>query len=369
MLEVNKPVMSDTQPTDKLSDLRRPQQRPTIGLLVESFWDGYQGAIWQGVVDLAHDRGANLICFNGGRLGYAAADKLEAQRNTLYDLVAADNVDGLIVVGSSMLGLALPETLRNFCHRYRPLPVVNIGIALENVPSVLVDGESGLRDEITHLIEVHGYRRIGFIRGPANHKEAEQRYGVYKQVLAECGLPFDPQLVAPGSFAPATGVAAMRAWLDQRVDIEAVVAANDHMALGALEELQARGVRVPDDVAVAGFDDWSIAVKLIHRLTTVRQPTYKLGRSAAELVLQLIAGEEAPEQVALPTELVVRRSCGCKSAATVQAMTGAVEPNHQELESFIAQQRADIVSETNARKIHIWTNNFSNVDPHADRHG
>ncbi len=337
--------MSDTQPTDKLSGSRPPQQRPTIGLLIESFWDGYQGAIWQGVVDLAHDRGVNLICFNGGRLGYTAANELEAQRNVLYDLVTADNVDGLIVVGGALLGVASPEKLRNFCNRYRPLPVVNIGIALEDVPCVLVDGESGLRDEIKHLIEVHGYRRIGFIRGPENHKEAEQRYGVYTQVLTEYGLPVDPELVAPGNFAPETGVEAVRAWLDHQVDIEAVVAANDHMALGALEELQARGMRVPDDVAVAGFDDWSVAVKLIHRLTTVRQPTYKLGRSAAELVLSLIAGEETPEQVALPTELVVRRSCGCKSAAAIQAVTGLVEPIHQELEAFIAIQRADIVAE------------------------
>ncbi|HSD83476.1 MAG TPA: substrate-binding domain-containing protein, partial [Anaerolineae bacterium] len=337
--------MSETPLTDKAFSLKRSQQRPTIGLLIESFWDGYQGAIWQGVVDLAHERDVNLICFNGGRLGYATAGDLDAQRNTLYELVTSDSVDGLIIAGSSLLGRAHLETLKNFCQRYRPLPIVNIGIALEDVPSVLVDGESGLHDEIKHLIEVHGYRRIGFIRGPENHKEAEQRYGVYKQVLAEQGLPFDPELVALGSFAPDTGAAAMRAWLDQQVDIEAVVAANDHMALGALEELQARGMRVPEDVAVAGFDDWSIAVKLIHRLTTVRQPIAKLGRSAAELVLKLIAGEEALEQVTLPTELVVRRSCGCKSAAAVQAATGLVEPIHQELEAFIALQRAEIVAE------------------------
>ncbi|HTP10072.1 MAG TPA: substrate-binding domain-containing protein, partial [Anaerolineae bacterium] len=335
--------MSDTSTNHKLT--RAGQQRPTIGLLIESFWDGYQGAIWRGVVDLTRERGVNLICFNGGRLGYAASNELEAQRNALYDLVSDDTVDGLIVVGGVLLGQAHPEKLRSFCNRYRPLPVVNIGIALDGVPSVLVDGESGLRDELKHLIEVHGHRQIGFIRGPEQHKEAEQRYSVYTQTLAEHGLPFDPELVAPGDFAHATGAEAIRSWLDRKVNIQAVVAANDHMAIGALEELQARGVRVPEDVAVAGFDDWSIAVKLIHRLTTVRQPTYKLGRSAAEAVLNLIESGEAPEQIALPTELVVRRSCGCKSASAVQAAIGTVEPSRQGFEPFLIKQRAYVVSE------------------------
>jgi CheY-like chemotaxis protein/DNA-binding LacI/PurR family transcriptional regulator len=335
--------MSDKSPTTQVTPAR--QRRLTLGVLIESFWDGYQGAIWRGVVDLARERGINVICFNGGRLGYTAADRLENQRNVLFDLVSESQVDGLIAVGTALLGTAAPEQLRSFCNRYRPLPIVNVGIALDGVPSVLVDGESGLYDEIKHLIEVHGYRRIGFIRGPQNNKEAEERYGVYTQVLAECGLPLDPDLVAPGNFAESAGVEAVRSWLDRGVNVQAIVAANDHMAIGALEELQARGLRVPEDVAVAGFDDWGVTVKLIHRMTTVRQPTYALGRSAAEAVLKEIETGEMPEQIVLPTELVVRQSCGCKSAGAALAATGSVEPSRQKLEPFLSKQRAYIVSE------------------------
>ncbi len=335
--------MSDKAPKIQVTPTR--QKRLTLGVLIESFWDGYQGAIWRGVVDLAREHNLNVICFNGGRLGYTAADRLENQRNALFDLVSASQVDGLVVVGSALLGTAAPEQLRAFCQRYQPLPVVNIGIALDGVPSILVDGESGLYDEIKHLIEVHGYRRLAFIRGPQNNKEAEQRYGVYTQVLAEFGLPLDPDLVAPGNFAESAGVEAVRGWLDRGVNLQAIVAANDHMAIGALEELQARGLRVPDDVAVAGFDDWGVTVKLIHRMTTVRQPTYALGRSAAAAVLKQIETGQPPEPIVLPTELVVRQSCGCKSAAASLAATGLVEPSRQKFDAFLNKQRAYIVTE------------------------
>jgi hypothetical protein len=115
------------------------------------------------------------------------------------------------------------------------------------------------------------------------------------------------------------------------------------MAIGALEELQARGLRVPDDVAVAGFDDWGVTVKLIHRMTTVRQPTYALGRSAVETVLKQIETGEVSEQIVLPTELVVRQSCGCKSASASLAATGSVDPSRQKFENIISVLRRQLL--------------------------
>jgi signal transduction histidine kinase len=255
-------------------------------------------------------------------------------------------VDGLVFMSGTLGNFVDLEELRTFCERYRPLPMISIALALGGIPSVLVDNEKGMRDAISHLIEVHGYRRIAFIRGPAGHQEAEARYRAYTEMLAKHGLPLDPDLIAPGDFTAGTGLKAIQLLLDERkVDFEAVVAANDPMALGALEALQARGIRVPGDVAVVGFDDIAEARLATPPLTTVRQPLHEQGRRAAEMVLALLAGEEVPKQVTLPTELVVRQSCGCFSQAMRQAWVEEAATTGERFEDAFAARREHILSE------------------------
>ena len=127
-----------------------------------------------------------------------------AQRNVIYDLIDEHIVDGLVILGS-VAHFISPEEQRNFYRRFHPLPMVNVSIAVEGVPSVVVDNERGTRDALLHLIETHGYRRIAFIQGPEGNQEAEQRYRMYREALAGHGLAFDPDLVAPGVFEPNRG--------------------------------------------------------------------------------------------------------------------------------------------------------------------
>jgi DNA-binding LacI/PurR family transcriptional regulator/anti-anti-sigma regulatory factor len=310
----------------KTRRIKAQNARPTIGFLagnVSSVEIAYPNIVWNGVADAARERGANLICFAGGMLNFTPLGEFEVGSNMLYDLALAD-VDGL-VISSGALGFFVPmEELQGFCDHYRSLPVVSIAVALEGIPSVLVDNVTGLRDAVSHLIEVHGHRRIAFLRGPEGHQEAEARYRAYTEALAVHGLALDPDLVTLGEFTRASGVTAMRLLLDERklrpgVDFEAVVASVDRMALGALDELHERDIRVPYDVAVVGFDDAEEAKVASPALTTVRQPVYEQAKRATDMVLALLAGEDVPEQVTLPTEMVVRQSCGCHSQTVLQA--------------------------------------------------
>ncbi len=299
---------------------RRSGARLTIGLIVDLLGFEYQMSVRSGVADKAKELDANLICFAGGVLLHPV--RFGAQRNVIYNLINEVNVDGLVIQGS--LGqFVSPEMQRDFYTNFRPLPMVNVSIAVEGVPSVRVDNEQGTRAALLHLIEDHGYRRIAFIQGPEGNKEAEQRYCVYREALADHGLAFDPDLVAPGVFELESGVAAVRLLRDERkVGFEALVASNDYAALGALQELQARGIRVPHDVAVVGFDDIAEARACTPSLTTVQQPMYDLGWRAVEMLLAQLQGESVPEEVLLPTRLVVRRSCGCFSQTVIQATAG-----------------------------------------------
>jgi sigma-B regulation protein RsbU (phosphoserine phosphatase) len=137
---------------------RAHNARPTIGFLVEGVTglSGYQSVIWAGITDAAYAQGANLICFTGGRLGFYPLNEFEVWRNLVYDLVSADNVDGLIISGGSLSSYVSMEEFETFYGRYCPMPMVSVGLALKGIPSVLVDNDKGLRDAIGHLIQVHG---------------------------------------------------------------------------------------------------------------------------------------------------------------------------------------------------------------------
>jgi DNA-binding LacI/PurR family transcriptional regulator/anti-anti-sigma regulatory factor len=334
--------------------------RKTIGFLTGSVLGGevlYPTMIWNGVVDAAREQDANLVSFAGGSLGVSSSRELGAQRNVLYDLVTSDNVDGLVISSGTLSFFVSEGEFEDFCGRYRPLPMVSIAVALKGVPSALVDNITGLRDAVSHLIEAHGHRRIAFIRGYEHHEESDLRYRAYTEALAAHGLPLSPNLVARGDFSRPSGAAAMRLLLDEQklqpgLDFEAVVASTDKMALGALDVLQARGIQVPYDVALVGFDDVEEAKVATPSLTTVRQPIHEQGKRAVELLLALLAGKEVPEQVTLPTQMVVRQSCGCHSQAVLHAAAepaarGEVPSGHSTAKTFeeaLVTRREEIVA-------------------------
>jgi len=262
------------------------------------------------------------------------------------DLVNAENLDGLVIWGGALAQIVGFEEARATFERYRPLPMVSVALALEGIPSVLVDNYQGMRGAVVHLIEVHGHRRIAFIRGPEGFSEAEERYRAYTDVLAECGLPFDPDLVASGNFLPPSGAAAMRLLLDERkADFDAVVTANDHMAVGVYEELEARGLHVPHDMAVAGLDDRLEATVLTPPLTTVRYSFYDQGRQAAEVLFAQMEGKGVQERMIRPMELIVRQSCGCLPQAVEQATVGPVTVTGEPFEATLAARRERILSD------------------------
>jgi DNA-binding LacI/PurR family transcriptional regulator/anti-anti-sigma regulatory factor/putative methionine-R-sulfoxide reductase with GAF domain len=327
----------------KGSGTRPRRSRPTIGLLSEAGGSPYHNALWAGFASAALELDVNLMCYVGGTIN-APEYGFDPQRNILYDLVAAEKVDGLLICGT-IGNYITTEEFQSLIDRYRPLPMVGI-TQTPGLPCVIVDNESGMRDIVTHFIEVHGYRRIAFICGPENNAEAVLRYRAYADALAEHDLPLDPDLVTPGAFIYETGMDAIRLLLDERkVKFEAVVAANDWMAFGALKALEDRGICVPGDVALGGFDDTREAAASRPSLTTGRQPTHKLGWAGVEVLLKLLAGEQVPEQTMLPTKLVVRRSCGCSEPAVVRAAVGPLKRRREPLQEAMVARREVVLSE------------------------
>ena len=284
----------------------------TLGVLADALSGEYQSVIAAGAMEAARDFGVNLVVIDGfmARAPFRFTDKI----NVVYDLARSEGIDGLLIQGDTLLTYLDVGALSRYCERFRPRPMVSIGAALEGTTTILVDADKPFREAVRHLVEDHRYRRIAFISGPDANLDARRRLDMYRDVMAEHGLvPPDWSTVA-GNHQYDGGVEAVRVLLDERsANFEAIVAGNDQMALGAMDALRSRNIRVPEDVAIIGFDDISEARQAAPPLSTIRQPLRQMGRLGIELLVRLIRAENVDDVITLPAEFVIRRSCGCSS--------------------------------------------------------
>lgn len=225
------------------------------------------------------------------------ADTAEEQAN-VERYVRAGHVDGVLLVSSHESDRLLASLVA------AGVPTVCTGIPLgetAGISTVSVDEVASAR-MMTRYLRDQGHRRIALITGPNDTLGGRFRLMGFRE---EMGDAFDPDLVAQGSYEQATGDAAMTALLERAPDIDAVFAASDVMAVGAIAALRRAGKRVPEDVAVAGFDDSGLAATHAPPLTTVSQPWAQISAAMVDMLLEVIAGATVPS-VVLPTTLVVR---------------------------------------------------------------
>ncbi|MFD7441408.1 LacI family DNA-binding transcriptional regulator [Streptomyces sp. NPDC059909] len=235
-------------------------------------------------------------------LTFAGSDR---ERRRLAQYLAADRVDGVLLV-SVHADDPLPDLLEQLT-----IPAVISGRRSADEPLAAVDSDNteGARAAVGHLVS-RGRRTIATITGRLDVYGAQCRLDGYREAVDAAGLPSDERLIAPADFTEEGGRRAMRALLERRPDLDAVFAASDVMAAGARQVLREAGRRIPDDVALIGFDDSAVARHMDPALTSVRQPIEEMGRTMAGLLIQQIAARGTADrpQMVLPTELVVRDS-------------------------------------------------------------
>lgn len=224
----------------------------------------------------------------------------DADRERLVRFIAAGHFDGALLISSHRGDPVIDELLA------RRVPVVAAGQPLGHESAVAyaaVDERDGARRMVAHLRDT-GRRRIATITGPLDTPGGAQRLAGYREIVAGAGLP---ELVANGDYSQRSGEVAMARLLELDPEVDAVFVASDLMARGALQSLRRAGRRVPDDVAVGGFDDSLVAATTDPPLTTIRQPFPRISAEMVRLLLAMVAGDP-PSAVILPTELVVRGS-------------------------------------------------------------
>jgi signal transduction histidine kinase/DNA-binding LacI/PurR family transcriptional regulator len=291
--------------------MRPASERKTIGVFASQVGRAWGAEFIAGITAAAEANNVNLVHFIGGNLKPQFAANNSNPSFGLYDLAKPDQFNGLILTSDVAYGASAAD-LQSFESLFGNLPMVTQSVDMAGATMFVPSNTEGMRAVVRHLIEEHGYKRIAFICGIQGQLDAEQRLEGYQAELKAHALRCDDDLVVAGDYTPESGREAVRVLLEERkLRFQALVAANDRMAFGALEALKQRGLRVPEDVAVTGFDDLREAQVTGVPLTTVRQSFYTAGKNALETLLQRIQGGTVPRSVVTSTQLLVRWSCGC----------------------------------------------------------
>lgn len=228
----------------------------------------------------------------------------EYERRMLREILHNGLLDGVIV--SSMV--MNDPIVKSLYESKMPFVLIGRHPTLNDVNYLDVDNIKGAREATEHLLKL-GYGRVATITGPLNMIAGHDRYQGYQEGLERYNIPLRPELVAEGDFTETGGYMAMTQLLSTKPD--AVFVASDMMAVGALRALRGANLRVPQDVAIVGYDDMPQASKTEPPLTTVRQPIQKMGRLAVDALIEILRHpKNEPEHLLIDTELIVRRSCG-----------------------------------------------------------
>jgi LacI family transcriptional regulator len=272
-----------------------------IGLLLNNLHNDFFVPLLNGVEAVVRSKGYNLI----------VATYHASSRNETPPPIGPHNTDGLLVFSDGLVDDDLISlNSRGFpmvlVHRTPPSPVI--------IPSVTVENVEITHKLVEHLIQVHGKRRIMYLRGPIHQEDSLRREIGYKSALQANGIPFDEDLILNGEFERDIAYQVLHDFLGngKRVAFDAIFTGDDDAAIGALKALHEHGCKVPEDIAVIGFDDMAYAPFLNPPLTTVRAPTEAVGRIATERLFGLLENQPTDEVMILPTEIIFRRSCGCQ---------------------------------------------------------
>ena len=280
-------------PNAQAASFRR-QSNNTVILLVRDIGNPFYLEIYKGVEEAAGEAGYKVL------MGDARND--ENRVATHIDMVRQKHADGLILMTGQF-----PAELLEQGDALPPIVIASETVPGLALPTVKVDNRAASKNAMRHLIEA-GHQRIVHLAGPVPESLAQERFDGYRAALTEAGIAYADELVVTGDYSIEAGRQAIGSLLEGGIAFTAIFASSDQMAIGAISELRARGVSVPADVSVIGFDDIIFANAFEPPLTTVRQPRQEMGRKAMALMVDRLNGKRTAETIVLDTELVVRGS-------------------------------------------------------------
>jgi DNA-binding LacI/PurR family transcriptional regulator len=282
----------------------------TIGVIIPDIENPFFTRVVRGIEEVLQAAEYSLLLAN--------SNESPARERVAFATLQAEGAAGVIFTAAAGQRLDYRDL-----HAHQ-LPMVSISRVLPGlkVDTVTVGNVEGARMAVAHLIGL-GHRRIGLISGPMSINTARDRQAGYEKALEDAGLPLVRDLVQFADFRQTGGYSAMEQLLQMRVPPTAVFAGSNLMTLGALQAIHERGLNIPGEIAIVGFDDMPWAVSLEPPLTAVAQPAFEVGMAAARLILERLHEPGRPiRHIVLETNLVVRASCGSRQVRSSQSIQG-----------------------------------------------
>jgi len=318
-------------------------ERITIALFLDDLRGGYAYELWETAIEYCRDRNVHLILFPCEAATNRNADKWY-QHFLMFEFVEKIRVDGIIMVTNTLLSFSETNDIIGLIKRYLHTPTVSINIPLEGaITTIRCDNDYGIQEAMKHLVEYHGDTKIGFIKGQANHQDSIERFNSYKAYLQSHDLPYHENYVFEGDFFIESGKDAAKEYIKRGVKLDGLIACNDDMAIGFMQELAKEGIEVPKDIHVIGFDDIQGVRFTGSPLSTVRQPLDMIARYSIESLLDHIEGKVVKDFIDVLPVFIHRTSCGCFFDSNHTLVKGG---DNQVLDRDIEAKIHDIVHKT-----------------------
>ncbi len=302
-------------------------RRLAFGVIFDWIGSPYHTGIISGISNFTIAKDIDTYCFITGRIN--SPNDWEKKKNLLFYFPKKEKIDGLIITCPSVSNIVDEKELIDFFKIYKDIPIVTLGMSVNDFPSVEIDNENGFKKLLLHLFDLHKVKKIAFIEGPEGNPEARIRKEVFLKMAKEHNIDFKNILFVEGDFSILSGRNATKKIFDEEGYFpEVIISSNDQMALGVLEELEYRKIKVPEQILVTGFDN--VDLSLEKGLTTVHQPIGELGYKSAELLFNTINGNIKEKRIVLPTHPIFRTSCGCKEGEATFESSMKIKPLAQE---------------------------------------
>lgn len=285
----------------------------TIGVFMSEAGAYFQNELCRAISAQAKQLGINIAFFTNFN-DYGNNTEYIIGERSISELPPYESLDGIIIVPDSYADHLLLGRIKEQIRKRSNCPVISIRSKMSGAHSVIVNDNQSMERMVQHFIKKHGYTKIAFLSGPKDHPDAIMRLDAYRKVLEQEGIMYNPNYVFYGDFWRNRGKEAADFFFnDSKEKPEAIICANDYMALSLYRALVDKDIMVPEDVAISGFDDVREAADNLPPLTTVAVPIDKMAKTALSLILDKLAGNEIPEISYIDTELKLRNSCGCET--------------------------------------------------------
>ncbi len=271
-----------------------------------------QVRLFKGIGRLAKKENCNIAVFNYFT-GTYEKEKHNLGEVNILNLPDLNLFDGIIII-ANIFHLKVNQQIIGDILENVQVPIVTIGVRMDGCYYVGADNYSAMHQLVEHFVTHHGMRRLHFVTGPDENMDSQERFRAYRDVLAEHNIPFEEERVTHGDFYIAGGEAAAYQILNSHLPFpEAVICANDMMAITLSDIFRRKGYNLPGDIAISGYDYTREGRQCTPTLTSARLTTDKQGETALQVLLDLCEGKEVPAEILVPDEVMIRESCGCEA--------------------------------------------------------